>query len=274
MIVFCALPNVAIAQQRPLTTEDPETIGSGRILLEGGLDYTRGERFPASGLKGQLLRVPLFGISIGISSIAEIQIDTSFHNRLLILERDSGAPFADAVTATGNSTSSVGDVVVATKVRVLSESARRPAFGLRFATKLPNASNESGLGLDTMDFAAALLIGKTGGSVRVVGNLGFGILGDATRGDRQNDVVLYGLSFARAMSFSTELVGEFNGRVSIRRGDAPVGTETMSTLRLGARHTIGSWRVDGAALFGVTSDQPGIGFTTGFTYVFNAFDVP
>src|SRR5205085_8682923 len=27
------------AQQRPLLTEDPEPIGAGRILVEGGLDY-------------------------------------------------------------------------------------------------------------------------------------------------------------------------------------------------------------------------------------------
>ena len=29
----------ARAQQRPLVTQDPETIGAGRILIEGGLDY-------------------------------------------------------------------------------------------------------------------------------------------------------------------------------------------------------------------------------------------
>ena len=272
--MLCALPAAAGAQQRPLTTEDPETIGAGRILLEGGIDYTRGARFPASGLEGNLLRMPLFGISIGISSIAEIQIDTGFYNRLSILERDDAAPFADVVTATGDTTSDVEDVVVATKVRLLSEGDRRPAVGLRFATKLPNASNENGLGLDTTDFHATVLFGKTVESVRVVGNLGVGILGDPTRGDRQNDVVLYGLSFARAITFGTEIVGELNGRASVRGGEPPVGTESRSTLRIGARHTVGTWRVDGAMLFGVTIDDPGVGVTAGFTYVFNAFDVP
>ena len=125
--MLCALPAAAGAQQRPLTTEDPETIGAGRILLEGGIDYARGARFPASGLEGNLLRMPLFGISIGISSIAEIQIDTGFYNRLSILERDEAAPFADVITATGDTTSDVEDVVIATKVRLLSEGDRRPA---------------------------------------------------------------------------------------------------------------------------------------------------
>ena len=29
----------ASAQQRPLVTEDPEPIGAGRVLIEGGIDY-------------------------------------------------------------------------------------------------------------------------------------------------------------------------------------------------------------------------------------------
>ena len=36
----------ATAQQRPLVTEDPEVIGAGLILLEGGFDYSREILFP------------------------------------------------------------------------------------------------------------------------------------------------------------------------------------------------------------------------------------
>ena len=117
------------------------------------------------------------------------------------------------VTATGDSTSSVEDIVIGTKIRIAGETESRPSFGLRFATKLPNASNESGLGLDTTDFFASVLVAKTMQSVRVVGNVGLGILGDPTRGDRQNDVLTYGLSLARALTQAAEVVGEINGRV-------------------------------------------------------------
>ena len=90
--VLLALPAVAAAaQQRPLVTEDPETIGAGRVLLETGLDYGRGVEYPVSGLTGQLLRVPLIGVSVGISSIAELQFDGGLYNRLAITERDAGA---------------------------------------------------------------------------------------------------------------------------------------------------------------------------------------
>ena len=263
----------AVAQQRPLVTEDPETIGAGRVLLEGGVDYNRDVLFPASGLTGNLLRAPLVGVSIGLSSIAELQIDGGLFNRLSITERRS-APLSDMLDVEGDSASDVEDVVIATKVRILGEGARRPSFGIRFATKLPNASNESGLGLDTTDFHVTGLVAKTVQSIRVVGNIGLGILGDPTRGDRQNDVLAYGLSFARALTNATEIVGEVNGRADVASGVPPVGTESRSALRFGGRYTQGLTRVDAGIVVGLTSRDPGIGFMVGATYVFDAFRLP
>lgn len=272
-MLLLVLASPAAAQQRPLVTEDPETVGAGRVLIEAGVDYSRDVLFPASGLEGHLLRVPLVGVSVGVSSIAEIQMDGGFHNRLTIRRR-MPAPLAAMVTAVDDVTSDVEDLVIGAKVRLVPEGVSRPALGVRFATRLPNASNESGLGLDTTDFLASILVAKTVQSVRVVGNLGVGILSDPTRGDRQNDVVTYGVSFARAVTQAAEVVGEVNGRASIREGVPPPGTESASTLRFGARYTRGTWRADTALLFGVTSRDPTVGVTAGFTYVFNAFRVP
>jgi hypothetical protein len=271
--VICTAPLSAFAQQRPLVTEDPETVGTGRVLLEGGFDYAADVDFPVSGLSGNLFRFPLIGVSVGVSSIAEIQIDGGLFNHLSI-ENRRGAPLAGLVTATGDSTSSIEDIVIGAKVRLLAENDSRPSFGIRFATRLPNASNESGLGLDTTDFFASLLMAKTVQSVRVVGNAGLGILTDPTLANRQNDVLTYGLSFARAVTQAAEVVGEINGRLDTRAGDPPPGTESRSTVRFGARYTIGGWRADAALLFGVTSNDPGFGIAGGFTYVFNAFQVP
>jgi hypothetical protein len=271
IVAFAALE--AAAQQRPLATEDPEPIGAGRMLVEVGIDYALDQQYPASGLEGDLLRMPTIGLSFGISSIAELQIDGGPYNRLSIDERNP-APLSDLVTATGDTTSDVEDLVVATKIRVLSEAARRPSFAVRFATRLPNAGNESGLGLDTTDFHAALLTAKTVQSIRIVGNIGLGILADPTVGDRQNDVLTYGLSFARALSDRTELVGEVNGRVSTRGGDAFPGTESRGLLTLGGRYTSGAVRVDAGLYLGLTTVDPTLGFTGGVTYVFNAFEVP
>lgn len=272
-LVLMALAHPAAAQQRPLVTEDPETIGAGRLLIEGGVDFAHDQQYPVSGLKGNLWRVPTIGISVGLSSIAELQIDGGLHDRLSISQRKS-APLSSLLTATGTSTHDVEDVVLATKIRMLTETAGRPAIGIRFATKLPNASNESGLGLDTTDFYASLLGAKTVQSIRVVGNLGVGILADPTAGNRQNDVLTYGLSLARAMTQQAELVGELNGRASTRKSGAFPGTESRGTLKLGGRFTQGPVRLDAGVFFGMTTVDPRIGFTAGFTYVFNAFTIP
>ncbi len=271
ILLISAAP--ALAQQRPLVTEDPETIGAGRVLLEGGIDYGRDILFPASGLTGDLLRAPLIGVSIGLSSIAELQFDGGLYNRLSVTDRRP-APFSEGLDFTGDTTSDVEDIVVATKVRILGEGTTRPSIGIRFATKLPNTSNESGLGLDTTDFHLTGLVAKTVQSVRVVGNIGLGILGDPTRGDAQNDVLTYGLSFARALTDATEIVGEVNGRSQVASGTAPVGTESRSALRFGGRYTRGLLRLDAGVIVGLTSRDPGFGLTVGATYVLNAFRIP
>jgi hypothetical protein len=254
-------------------TEDPEPIGAGRVLIEGGLDLAWDAKYPVTGLEGNLLRFPLIGISVGLSSIAEFQVDGGLYNRLDITARHP-APLSDMVTATGSSTHDVEDTVVATKIRILPEGASQPALGLRFATRLPNSKEYSGLGLNTTDFMMSLLAAKTVQSVRFVGNFGVAILQDPTIGHRQNDVITYGFSIARAMTQSTELVGEVNGRASVRAGDPFPGTESRSILKFGGRYTTGMLRLDGGVYLGLTTWDPTFGVTVGFTYVFNAFKVP
>jgi hypothetical protein len=284
LLAACLLgwPGRAAAQQRPLSTQDPEPIGAGRVLIEAGIDVAHDQQYTVSGLKGNLWRLPTLGVSVGISSIAEVQIDGGLYDRLDITHdsrvgataANPPAPLASLLTVSGTSTHDVEDAVVAMKIRAVTETAGRPSFAVRFATKLPNASNESGLGLDTTDFFASILSAKTVESVRVVGNLGVGILGDPTDGNRQNDVLTYGVSFARALTNEAEVVGEVNGRVSTRRGPPFPGTETRGLLRLGGRYTWGPTRVDAAVFFGLTTIDPTIGITAGVTYVFDAFRLP
>jgi hypothetical protein len=273
LLVSGVLARPALAQSRPLVTEDPETVPTGNLLLEAGIDHARDAVYPASGLRGNLWRLGTFGLSIGVSPIAELQIDGGLMNRLTITEDDPLAPLAGMLDVTGDTTQDIEDLSIGAKVRFVSETANRPAVAIRFWTRLPNAGNESGLGLDTTDFHFGLAIGKTVQSVRVVGNLGFGILADPVRGDRQNDVLDYGLSVARAVRQGVELVGEINGRQNTRSGEPPIGTESRSTMRLGARFTQGPVRVDGALAIGVTDQDPSWGFSTGLTWVFRGFNV-
>lgn len=273
VIVLATLATAASAQQRPLVTEDPETIGSGLVLIEGGFDLQQDVFYPASGLQGNLLRVPTLGVSFGLSSIAELQLDGGIYNSLSVKSRRD-APLSNLLDFSGDHTHDVEDIVLATKVRLVAESPTRPAIGLRFATKLPNASNESGLGLDTTDFLASALLGKTVQSIRMVGNAGLGILADPVDGNRQNDVFTYGFSIARAVRQGLEVVGEINGRLNTRGSSAPVGTESRGAMRIGGRFTRSTVRVDAGLIFGMTSRDPSVGFTAGATWVFKGFTVP
>jgi hypothetical protein len=82
------------------------------------------------------------------------------------------------------------------------------------------------------------------------------------------------VSVARAVRPGVELVGELNGRRNTRAGEAIVGTESRSVMRLGARATRGPVRLDGGLLLGITEFDPSWGFTTGVTWVFHGFNVP
>jgi hypothetical protein len=264
----------AFAQSRPLATEDPEVVGPGQILFEAGIDYGQDMFYPASGLRGNLWRIGTFGLDIGVSSIAEIQIKGGLRDHLAITSRGL-APLSGMVTVPEDETTTADfpDGMIGAKIRFSTETATRPSMAIKFATKLPNAGNESGLGLDTMDFHFNLAVAKTVNSTRVVGNVGFGILSDPVRGDSQNDVLNYGLSVAQATRSGVELVAEVNGRLNTRSGTPPVGTESRSMMRVGARFTHASVRFDAAFLAGITERDPTWGFTTGMTWVFKAFTV-
>lgn len=273
LVLGLAAAQPALAQQRPLKTEDPETVGSGRALIEAGLDYNRDVFLPVSGLRGNHLTMPAFGLSLGVSSIAEIQIDWGIYQQLSITDRVAGAPLAPILQLDGDSTDDFGDIHIGAKVRLVSETAHRPAIGSWFSTRLPNAGNESGLGKDVQDFSSALTIGKTVQSVRVVANIGVLMIGRPTEAVAQDDLLIYGLSVARAVSANAELVGEFVGRANFANIVTP-GAEDRGLLRFGARYTKSGVRLDGGILLGLTSYDPSIGFTSGLTWAFNAFKVP
>jgi hypothetical protein len=263
----------AHAQQRPLVTDDPETIGGGRVLIEAGVETARDIFLPGSGLTGNLIKAPTLGVSIGLSSIAELQLDGAVYQRLQITGREP-APLAFKLTSGDDTTSDVDDVVIATKLKIVGEHTHRPSIGLRLATKLPNASNETGLGLDTLDFSATVLLGKTRGSMRYVGNVGLAILGDPIRGDRQFDVLVYGLSAAHALREGLEVVGEVHGQFQWAWDFPPPGAESRATFRGGVRYTRGAGRVDAGVLVGTTARDPGFGLTVGYTHVLDAFTPP
>lgn len=270
--LFCASASTAQAQSRPLATEDPETVPAGFILFEGGFDFLKGTPFPASGLKGDLLRAGTFGLSIGVNSSVELQIDGGLYRRLSIKSFDPAAPLAGRYTGTGTSTGGFDDLSIGAKIRFVPETVSTPAIALRFATKLPNAGPKSGLGTSTTDVSIAVAAAKTVQSIRVAANLGIGFMAEPSEAATQNHLLIYGLSMARAVATGAELVGEINGRLDAGE-DAGPGTESRGGIRLGGRFTRGPVRLDGGFIMGITDADPSWGFSAGFTWVFKAFEV-
>jgi hypothetical protein len=261
----------AFAQQRPLVTEDPEPIGAGRILIEGGLLHLRGVEYPIFGLQGNRTHLPILGVSFGLGSIVELQVDGGI-SLFSVTSRRPG-PLGFALNVAGDSVTQADDLVVATKIRLVEETVSRPGLGVRVATKLPVASNESGLGTDMTDVSFSLLIGKTIESLRIVGNVGVAIVGDPTLLNSQNDPLVYGISLARAVVGGLEIVGELEGRWLASEPDAP-GAENRAALRGGVRQTWRTVRADAAMIVGLTKHEPSWGFTAGLTWTFDAFRVP
>lgn len=262
------LSGTAHAQQRPLVTEDPETIGSGRVLLEGGLSVDYDQANSARHIKGDVARLGSFGVSVGISPTAEVQIDGGLVQRLSVTEGIVPVPLAPApALVAGDKRSSVEDLIVATKIRLTSEGASRPALGVRFGTKLPAASPHKGVGLGTTDFFASFLVAKTVQSVRTVGNVGLFVLGNPVASGDTATALGLGVSIARAVTNEFEVVGELNGRLAPFQKVVPMGLESRAVLRLAGRYTYAMLRLDFGLLAGITDRDPSFGISAGATYV-------
>jgi hypothetical protein len=268
--VLSATP--AFAQQRPLVTEDPVTIGDGRVLVEAGFDYEHQLQIPVYGLTGNLVHLSAIGVNLGLGSRAEIQIDAGY--RWLRVTDRIDAPLSGILDIPGDTTHSEDDVVIATKVRFVTERDRRPAFGFRIATKLPNAPNQTGLGTDETDVSFSLLVGKSFGSTRIIGNLGMAITGDPTQIAVQHDPLLYGISISHAMSPRVSVLGEVEGRYLSYTTMPSPGAEDRSAARAGFRYVWHAMRLDAAVVAGLAELGPTVGVTTGVTWVFDAFRTP
>jgi hypothetical protein len=254
------------AQQRPLVTEDPETVGANRVLVEGGVELDRDQYYSAYGLTGDTTHGPNFGVSVGISPNAELQVDGGLLQRLHVTSRRA-APLSNVIDFTGDSASSLEDIVVATKLRIVSESELHPGFGFRFGTKLPTASHQKGLGLGTTDYFASLLVAKTVQSVRTVGNVSILVLGNPVAAQDSAHALGFGLSVARAITNEFEAVGEINGHLQPFGDTTPAGLESRGVLRFALRYTHQLLRFDLGVLVGVTSRDPAFGVSAGATYV-------
>jgi hypothetical protein len=268
LITLIALSMAVHAQQRPLITEDVDIIPPGSIRIEAGIDFMQGAKYSVSGIRGDLTRVGVIGISFGMGPNVEFQIEGVAQNYVSINSRGPSAiPLEIAPGA--NSTNDTGDFTLAAKFKLRNETRRGPSLGFRFGVQLPNSNEARGIGNNATNAFGTILVGKKfgpDGRFNTFGNLGIAILTAPTELFTQNDVVTYGVAGIYHVNKQFAIAGEVNGRANTRPGNGPLGTESYGEARLGMQIRASGLRFDFAGIKGLTSFSPNSGFTVGVTY--------
>ena len=267
VVLFCIASSPA--QQRPLITEDVDIIPPGSVRIQAGIDFLQGAKFPVSGLTGDLTRVGVIGVNIGLASNVEVQISGVAQNFLSIKSMSVPSPIPLSISPGANSTNDIGDFTLATKIKLRNETRHWPSFGFRFGVDLPNSNQARGIGLNATNAFGSILIGKKFGSDRrfnTFGNIGIAILTAPTNLFSQNDVLTYGLAGIYRYSGQFSFVGEVNGRANTRPGTGQLGTESQSQARLGMQIKASGLRFDVAGIAGLTRFSPRTGIAFGVTY--------
>jgi hypothetical protein len=266
LLAICLVVPVTVsAQQRPLRTDDAEILKTGRIRVDFGIEFLQRQRYSLSGLQGDLTRLGVSSIHVGVGDYAEFQISGVAQDALAVSDRTS--PVIPAKFS-GNSTSDFGDLILGTKMKVAGEKGCRPAMAFKFAVELPNAKHDSGLGTDQTEFYSSLLFKKHLGRAQIMADVGFAILGSPVLQGRQTDPLTYGVAAIIPVHRSVNLVAEIYGRQGPpRRG----GNENKSQARAGLQFWTRGIRWDLAGVAGLKRFDPKSGIVVGATYEFQAF---
>ena len=271
LLLFCVSPLAsARAQQRPLLTEDTETVPRGLIGVELGVDFLRNKNFPVSGLNGDLTRMGVIALTSGLSSDVELEIGGVIQNYLSINRQYRASSVRLDIPLATRSTYDAGDIYVATKVKLMRERTRLPSLGVRFGVELPVSHQARGIGVNQTNFFASGLAAKSFSQLRLYGNLGVGILTAPVEQFSQNDVVLYGLAASYSTGKRLTLTGELNGRYS-SRSRAPLGTESDGAARLGVRFRFDRMMWDVSGIRGLHNDSAESGIVVGVGFDLTPF---
>jgi hypothetical protein len=256
------------AQQRPLITEDVDVIPPGSVRIQAGIDFMQDAQFPLSGLSGELTRVGVIGVHVGLAPNVEFQVTGVAQNFLSINSQGRSAIPLSFPPGT-SSTNDIGDFTLWAKIRLRNETRLGPALGFRFGVQLPNSNQGRGIGTNQTNAFGMLLVGKKFGRdarLNAFGNIGLGILSAPLQPFTQNDMLLYGVAGIYRLTDRINVAGEINGRANTRRGAAPLGTESQGEARLGVQVRASGLQFDFAGIKGVAGTSPRSGFTFGVTY--------
>jgi hypothetical protein len=281
LALFC-LALSAMGQQRPLLTEEVDTVPAGSVRFGLGVDFIQDAKFPLSGLKGDLTRVGVITMTIGVNSNVEFQVEGTLQNFVAINSLQSPSPIPLSIPGGSNSANDSGDFTISTKFKLRNETKTLPALGFKFGVTLPNSDQARGIGTNQVNAFGKIIVQKRFGRqysdkqhfANLFANIGLGIMPAPLQTFAQNDVLLYGVGGIFRINKMINFVGDLNGRASTRSGSAPLGTESISELRLGTQIKASGLRFDTAAIIGLGRFSPRSGITFGVTYQSPAIFTP
>jgi len=272
LAAVCLFAAAGAAQDRPLRTTDAETVPAGDVRAEIGFDFLQDVAFPLSGLRGDETSVGVISVRMGISKIAEVEVEGAIQNFLDV--KAQGASFVPNLKLTSvNSTHDTGDFALSTKIRIIKASGKKPGVAFRFGFIMPNSNQARGIGTNTTNVFALVALEEQIQKLKLMGDLGIEILQAPNALFTQNDVLMYGAGFSYPVHKRVNLVGEVNGLYSSRNiNDALIGTQSTGQARVGLQINLGGFTWDLAGIRGINKYDPRSGFTFGVTKEFHLFD--
>ncbi|OGC76569.1 MAG: hypothetical protein A2145_02960 [candidate division Zixibacteria bacterium RBG_16_40_9] len=221
---------VQLQAGRPFETEITGIQNKQRIKIDLGIDYSH------LASQQDLVAFPWFGLNFSTGQFVEIQAYYDFFYR-----------FTQRATTVYGS----GDLSLWTKIRFVEEKRNRPALGLRFGVKLPNAKDEVGLGTDQTNFYAAALMGKSVGRFENHLNLGIAIYDNPFRAREQKDLFTAAFVSSYNLSQNFQILLDFYSQ----QGSDP--RFNLNKLTLGTRINKKNWVWEVALKKGIHSINKG-----------------
>ena len=240
--------SAAVAQTRPLQTEEASTAPAGTVVLEVGGDFIRDEPNFLTGKERDRWDAPV--LRLVYSPARSVELDLEWTVRVGAIDDPDFGTVSD-----------FGDVALRAKVNFVQEDRGVPGLGARFTVTLPETSFGNGLGPNALRMSAQVLVSKTLGRTSVHANAGLAIHDEVLRPHEQRDFFTYGLALVRRIG-SAAIVAEVAGRA----GKGAPGAEERSEARAGFRFGRGRVRWDAAVRRGFADADGGWGLTAGLSW--------
>ena len=261
MALLCAAAPL-LSQQYPIVTETPTILPAGVSHVEIGIGHYYDQPFPLSGLEGTLTKLGILHFGFSYDGNVELQFDGTLLDLLQVTSREPA--FNSAIATTNSVTGDIGDFTLWTKFKLMSEYTHAVSFAIRFGVELPNASNESGLGIDEFDFYSSFLLERHLSGIRFVLNAGLGILGDPTKLSEQHDTFIYGVGVYTPLGPTCNLDLEAAGRT----GHQGIGVYRLANAKAGGETEAWgvTWKLLGVLSFSRTDNSRGAELGLGYNF--------